>query len=85
MSNGWIGRRLTGQGVLSGVNSLEDPFSLFLVQCIIILTICRLLGLLGARFKQPKVIFEIIGNDALDYFSVVTVLQIALQPMCFFP
>ena len=58
---GWLSRRLTGEGVLSGVSALHDPFSLFLVQCIIILTICRVLGLLGARFQQPKVIFEIIG------------------------
>ena len=58
----WISRRLTGEGVLSGVDALHDPFSLFLVQCIIILTICRLLGLLGAGLNQPKVIFEIIGK-----------------------
>jgi hypothetical protein len=58
----WISRRLTGEGVLSGISALHDPFSLFLVQCIIILTICRLLGLLGAGLNQPKVIFEIIGK-----------------------
>lgn len=46
----------------SGVGPLHDPFSLFLVQCIIILSICRVLGLLAYRFKQPKVIFEIIGK-----------------------
>lgn len=61
-----ISRVLTGDGVLSGVNALHDTFSLFLVQCIIILSICRLLGLLGARFNQPKVIFEIIGTDDFD-------------------
>lgn len=58
----WFSRRLTGEGVLSGVSALKDPFSLFLVQCIIILSICRLLGLLGAGLNQPKVIFEIIGR-----------------------
>ena len=62
----WFSRRLTGEGVLSGVNALHDTFSLFMVQCVIILTICRLLGLLGARFKQPKVIFEIIGKARID-------------------
>lgn len=71
----WLRRRLTGEGVLSGVNALHDPFSLFLVQCIIILSICRLLGLLGARFQQPKVVFEIIGaimqNVADIYYSSI--------------
>ena len=63
-----VRRQLTGEGVLSGVGALHDEFSLFLVQCIIILSICRVLGLLGARFDQPKVIFEIIGatNDRID-------------------
>lgn len=59
----WTSRVLTGDGVLSGVDALHDTFSLFLVQCVIILSICRLLGLLGARFNQPKVIFEIIGMN----------------------
>ena len=83
MSTEWIGRRLTGQGVLSGVNALEDPFSLFLVQCIIILTICRLLGLLGARFKQPKVIFEIIGNNPVVYFLTAKEQLTFCLSMCF--
>lgn len=65
---------LTGDGVLSGVDALHDTFSLFLVQCVIILSICRLLGLLGARFNQPKVIFEIIGMDLphseLNYYCL---------------
>lgn len=61
-SSGWPGRRLTGDGVFSGVDALKDPFSLFLVQCVIILTVCRFLGVLGASLKQPKVIFEIIGQ-----------------------
>ena len=63
-----VRRQLTGEGVLSGVGALHDEFSLFLVQCIIILSICRVLGLLGARFDQPKVIFEIIGatKDRID-------------------
>lgn len=68
----WHLRRLTGEGVLSGVDSLKDTFSLFLVQCVIILSICRVLGLLGARFNQPKVIFEIIGTALVDYFSAIT-------------
>ena len=67
MASEWIGRRLTGEGVLSGVNALHDTFSLFLVQCIIILTICRLLGLLAARTNQPKVIFEIIGMILINH------------------
>ena len=63
-------RRLTGEGVLSGVNALHDPFSLFLVQCIIILSVCRVLGLMGSRFHQPQVIFEIIGTKRIPTIPV---------------
>jgi Kef-type K+ transport system membrane component KefB len=65
ISTTWLRRRLTGEGVLSGISPLHDPFNLFMVQCIIILSMCRVLGLLGTRFKQPKVIFEIIGGILL--------------------
>ena len=46
---------------ITGEAPLEDSFGLFLVQCVIILTICRVLGLAGSYFKLPKVIFEIVG------------------------
>lgn len=59
-------RRLnTGGGVLAGHGALEDVLSLFLVQSIIIIAICRALSIIGQYFKQPKVIFEIIGGILL--------------------
>ena len=47
---------------IPGAEPLENSFGLFLVQCVIILTICRVLGLAGSYFKLPKVIFEIVGS-----------------------
>ena len=52
-------------GVLEGKAPLNDTFGLFLVQCVIILTICRILGLAGSYLKLPKVIFEIVGGVLL--------------------
>lgn len=49
-------------GVLSGEYYLADPLSLFFVQAIIIISICRFLSILGIYLKQPRVIFEIIGG-----------------------
>lgn len=57
-------RRLEG-GIYSGVDILEDPLSLFLVQATIIYGACRGLSLLGAYLKQPTVTFEIIGGILL--------------------
>ena len=56
-------------GVLAGGDSLESAISLFMVQAIIILSICRGLGILGAYMKQPQVIFEIIGKFFLLMWS----------------
>ena len=44
---------------------MADTFGLFLVQVVIILSICRVLGLLGSYLKLPKVIFEIVGGILL--------------------
>jgi hypothetical protein len=49
-------------GVLSGNSPLAEDIGLFMVQVVIILSICRALGILGTYLKQPKVIFEIIGE-----------------------
>ena len=54
-----------GLGVLEGAGPLEETFSLFLVQCVIILSMCRLLGLAGSYLRLPKVIFEIVGGILL--------------------
>jgi len=56
------GRLLEEGGILQGLEPLSDPVNLFLVQCIIIIGICRGLGILGSYLQQPKVIFEIIGG-----------------------
>jgi cytochrome c oxidase assembly factor CtaG len=55
-------RALSEGGILSGIGALEESFSLFMVQVVIILSICRVLALLGLYLKQPRVIFEIIGK-----------------------
>jgi len=52
----------SGTGVLSGEYYLADPLSLFFVQAIIIISICRFLSIIGIYLKQPRVIFEIIGG-----------------------
>lgn len=52
----------SGTGILSGENPLSEPLSLFFVQAIIIIGICRFLSIIGIYFKQPRVIFEIIGG-----------------------
>ena len=55
-------RRLEELSVIDGGDPLADVVSLWLVQTVIILSICRILGVLGTYIKQPKVIFEIIGE-----------------------
>lgn len=58
-------RQLSEGGILSGVNPLSDPFNLFLVQAVIIIAVTRILSLVGGYFKQPRVIFEVIGGILL--------------------
>ena len=58
-------RELKEGGVLSGVAPLEDPVALFLVQAVIIISMCRVLSLLGVYLRQPSVIFEVIGGIIL--------------------
>lgn len=66
----WVSQRATVRslsegGILSGIDPLEDNLSLFLVQATIIIGITRVLALLGAYLKQPRVIFEVIGGILL--------------------
>lgn len=66
----------TGSGIFNGQDPLEDEINIFLVQAVIIIGVCRVLGILGSYLKQPKVIFEIVGGILLgptaisknDYF-----------------
>jgi hypothetical protein len=42
--------------ILSGGNPLDHGTGLFLVQVVLIMSVCRLLGAMLSRFKQPSVI-----------------------------
>jgi len=57
----------TGGGVISGQDELDplDHLNVFLVQAVVILSICRALGFAGTYLGQPKVIFEIVGGIIL--------------------
>eukprot|EP01035_Chromulina_nebulosa_P021490 gene21490-27832_t len=55
----------TGSGILSGYGPLVDELNLFLVQAVIIIAMCRAIGIFGYYLKQPSVIFEIIGGIIL--------------------
>ncbi|CAG8798211.1 11579_t:CDS:2, partial [Dentiscutata erythropus] len=56
-------------GVLSGSNPMtvnaSDPLTLTIVQVVIIVVFCRLLHLGLKRFRQPRVISEVIGGIIL--------------------
>eukprot|EP01035_Chromulina_nebulosa_P023072 gene23072-29896_t len=55
----------SGSGILSGYGPLVDDLNLFLVQAVIIIAMCRSIGIIGFYLKQPSVIFEIIGGIIL--------------------
>ncbi|KTW27291.1 hypothetical protein T552_02274 [Pneumocystis carinii B80] len=59
----------SGVGVFSGESpsayNPENPITLFIIQCIIIIGFCRLLHLPLSRLKQPRVIAEIIAGILL--------------------
>ncbi len=46
--------------VLNGVSPLEDAVALFVAQLLIILILSRLIGILAAKFGQPRVIAEMV-------------------------
>ncbi|CCJ31364.1 unnamed protein product [Pneumocystis jirovecii] len=56
-------------GVLGGkspsVYDPENPITLFIIQCVIIIGFCRLLHLPLSRLKQPRVIAEIVAGILL--------------------
>lgn len=58
-------RNLSEGGILSGTEPLSDTLSLFFVQTVIIMGICRGLSIFGGILRQPTVIFEIIGGIIL--------------------
>ncbi|KAG4305954.1 hypothetical protein PORY_000864 [Pneumocystis oryctolagi] len=56
-------------GIFSGkspsVYNPENPITLFIIQCVVIIGFCRLLHLPLSRLKQPRVIAEIIAGILL--------------------
>ncbi|KAG5438737.1 hypothetical protein PCANB_002457 [Pneumocystis canis] len=56
-------------GIFSGkspsVYNPENPITLFIIQCVIIIGFCRLLHLPLSRLKQPRVIAEIVAGILL--------------------
>ena len=49
-------------GFFAGVPLINPHYSLFLLQMVIILGVCRATALIGLYFKQPRVVFEKIGG-----------------------
>ncbi|KAG5185669.1 Sodium/hydrogen exchanger family-domain-containing protein [Tribonema minus] len=59
-------RRLSeGGGVIAGDGPLSTSLTLYLMQIIVIMTCCQLLGMVLVRFNQPRVIAEVIGGILL--------------------
>lgn len=55
----------TTESIIPDITSLDPHFTLFLIQIILILSICEALSLIGMIFHQPRVIFEILGGIIL--------------------
>lgn len=56
-------------GVFGGKNPSaydpENPITLFIIQCVVIIGLCRLLHIVLSRLKQPRVIAEIVAGILL--------------------
>ena len=85
-----LSRHLSEGGVLSHHPALQDNFSDFLVQVIIIIAITRGLAIVGHALQQPKVIFEIVGGILLgpsaigrdlDSVYVTRIFRVSNQPL----
>lgn len=61
--------RAPHQGVLQNGNPIiwdaRDPITLFIVQAVIIVTVCRLIHVPLKWIRQPRVISEVIGGIIL--------------------
>lgn len=57
------------EGFIPGVDVLELELSQFVIQVMTILTVCGILAVMGQYFKQPSVIFAIIGGNAPFVYS----------------
>ncbi len=85
-----LSRHLSEGGVLSHHPALQDNFSDFLVQVIIIIALTRGLAIVGHALQQPKVIFEIVGGILLgpsaigrdlDSVYVTRIFRVSNQPL----
>ncbi|KAF9021212.1 K(+)/H(+) antiporter, partial [Haplosporangium bisporale] len=68
-TNNGTGASSEGGNILSGQNpikfSLADPLPLFIVQTVIILSLCHIINLGMQRLRQPKVVSEVLSGIIL--------------------
>lgn len=51
--------------IIPDVSVLDPTLSLVLIQIVIIYLVCQILSIIGVYFKQPSVVFEIVGGIIL--------------------
>ena len=51
--------------IIPHVSVLDPTLSLVLIQLVVIYAVCQILSIVGVYFKQPSVVFEIIGGIVL--------------------
>ncbi|KAF9951446.1 K(+)/H(+) antiporter [Mortierella alpina] len=68
-TNGTTGKAHEGGNILSGENpikfNMDDPLPLFIVQTIIILSLCYVMNMLMHRIRQPRVVSEVLSGIIL--------------------
>ncbi|KAG9322328.1 hypothetical protein KVV02_001549 [Mortierella alpina] len=68
-TNGTTGKAHEGGNILSGENpikfNMDDPLPLFIVQTIIILSLCYGMNILMHRIRQPRVVSEVLSGIIL--------------------
>ncbi|KAF9278104.1 K(+)/H(+) antiporter [Mortierella alpina] len=68
-TNGTAGKTQEGGNILSGGNpikfSMEDPLPLFIVQTVIILSLCYVMNIFMHRIRQPRVVSEVLSGIIL--------------------
>ena len=56
-------------GVIQGFTPIHSHVQLYLVQIILIVVMCFVLGQLVKKWHQPRVIAEVSGRDAMHYHA----------------
>ncbi|CAO3566807.1 unnamed protein product [Mortierella alpina] len=68
-TNGTTGKAHEGGNILSGENpikfNMDDPLPLFIVQTIIILSLCYVMNIFMHRIRQPRVVSEVLSGIIL--------------------